>query len=499
MKHKHFFFVVPLWIFLCSYFAFHQTLWIDETYTLLFTSGYTREYAKEFVQSHSGQVLSFSEVRSRLFTPAPGDVLDGLKTVTRVFIEDDSQHVPLYYLVTYLLRARAGMGVTELRILNLFFFALAIIAFVMILGRNYWLVVFGTALSPMLLRQVLQVREYALVIALLAWAFFFFNRFVRKGSIGAFLAHLVLLMLSALTSVFSLLYFPAFWLDLVLRNRKSWKASAWQTLSYGVAAVPCILWFLLYFPFGVNDGKDASGWVSEIGSDYVRRLWLFMGSFGRNILDPGYYSSISYYLGFPLFLLALIGAFYLLKKEKRSPWRPLVFLFASPFLVMFFTDLYKGWALLSINRFWLFGWAVAFLLALLYLSHKISERKRIFLFGLIFVVQIASIVTSARLPEEYQQLSPNSLPTVRKWSQEKGAVLVVGVPGAITGPLAVPADPKLRGNLLMLAEKQPVPQEALKSFQHFILCRPDHWLVEKFREFDLQEQHPEKELWIFSR
>ena len=328
-----------------------KAYWLDEAYTSLWISGYSREEMGASIPD--AQIVSFADLEK--FHGGLEDRQGILATVNRLAV-DDTQHPPLYYGLSYIWTQVNGASVTSYRSLSALIGVLALIA-TYFLGLQLFesqlhaaVLSSIVAVSPFHLVWSQEARQYSLwILAIILSSALFLKCLKCPDPRWPWVAYTLTLTLGLYTHAFMslivgvhIIYFLS--VKRIRSNRKSL-----------VSFTLCLLLaYLLFSPWAIllaQNGFDAAGWTAEP----VARLAYFK-SFVLNILrtfvDVGFeLNAFFYFAGIITSAILVYSAVKLVQNLQKNSYLFIFYLCLVPIMPLLLADITMGGQRALISRY----------------------------------------------------------------------------------------------------------------------------------------------------
>ncbi|MBW4487143.1 MAG: glycosyltransferase family 39 protein [Trichocoleus desertorum ATA4-8-CV12] len=403
-----------------------KVYWKDEAYTSLWLSGHSQSEVVENI--FNGQILSASDISRYQFLSPDRTVLDTVKQLA----ENDPQHPPLYYFLTWFWAKSFGNSTAILR-------SLAAVLSLLIFPSLYWLCreLFGGttpswiaialfSVSPFHVLYAQEAREYSLwaaIVVLSSAALLSALRQQTKLSWGVYSLTILLgfysCILQGLVVVSHGLYilFTEGW-----RLNKTWKA-------YLASSLIAVIGFLPWLKYLTE--IDAAGWTATpIPLLAFIKIWIL--NISRLFLDVRFsLSNPLTYLILPILLLVAYSLYFVIHNAPKPTWLFIVTLLGVTLLVFTAPDLIVGGRRSLINRY-LIPCYIAIQLAVTYLlTVKISGHKHLFpyfwrsVLAILIGIGIISCAASTSATTWWNKYSSNENPAIAQVINQSPRPLVI--------------------------------------------------------------------------
>ncbi len=361
--------------------------WHDETYTALYATGHGREEAQAAL--FDGQIKSASDVLAWQ-TAEPNN---GLVKTWQQLAEDDSQHPPLYYLLTRLAMYVTSNTVVATRVI-------AAIAGILLIPAIYWLSLelFGSkpatslsaalvAVSPFQYLYAQEAREYSMWALAIALTSATLLKALRKSNPLNWLIYAATLTAGLYTCILTFLVIAShslyvIWRSLVLYKGKR-SAHAFVALrNFTISTIASLLLFLPWLT--IITKIDAASWTAKpmpflaLGKIWAGNITRLFFDLNLDATDPIFYTAI------PVLLALGLVSYTLIWSIRRMPISASVFLglLGGVTLLAFVgPDLLFGGRRSSVSRYFIPVYlclqiAIAYLLAQKISNNKTSSNRK---------------------------------------------------------------------------------------------------------------------------
>lgn len=336
-----------------------KVYWHDETYTALYATGHGREEA--FDALFDGQIKDVSDVLEwQTATPEYG-----LVKTWQQLAEDDSQHPPLYYLLTRLTMYVTSSTVLATRLIS-------VIAGILLIPAIYWLSLelFNSkaaaslsaalvAVSPFQYLYAQEAREYSMWALAIALTSATLLKALRKNNPANWLIYAATLTAGLYTCILTFLVIAShslyvIWQTLVLYQEKR---SARAFIAFRNFAISTAASLLMFLPWLSGITKiDAASWTAKpmpilaLGKIWAGNITRLFFDLNLDATDPLIYTAIPVLLS-----LALVG-YTLIWSLGHMPRSALIFLgLLGGITVLAFVgpDLFLGGRRSSVSRYFI--------------------------------------------------------------------------------------------------------------------------------------------------
>lgn len=394
--------LVALGVFLRFYQLDYKVYWVDETYTSLRVSGYTRE---EFVEEVvTGKVVGVETLQHYQYPAIGKDLTDTLKSIA----VEDPHNAPLYFVLARLWLQGLGNSITVIRSLSAVISLLAFPCLWWLCRELFassfpapnlpgWIAIALFAVTPLHLLYAQEARYYSLwtVLTLLSSAVLLWA--IRKQSRLSWATYGLTVALGLYTHLLFITVAIAHGLYIAIteiampQRRQPWRLSK-TTLSYllataaaGLAFVP---WLIMIAP-GLQQVGDDNDFATEAHSRVeLLDRWLLN-------LNRVFFGNELYSANFVLALLVVVALYFLCRNAPTRTWLFILLLVSVPFLIFAVPDVVVGGGRSLRLRYLIPSYmAIQIALAYLFASQAVwakSWKKKVWRLGFITVV-VSSLI-----------------------------------------------------------------------------------------------------------
>lgn len=352
--------LLVLGVFFRFYHLDYKVYWLDETYTSLRVSGYTRE---EFVeQVVTGNVVGVETLQHYQYPTVEKDLTDTLKSIA----VEDPHNAPLYFVLARIWLQGFGNSITVIRSLSAVISLLAFPCLWWLCRELFqsslpgWIAIALFATTPLHLLYAQEARYYSLwtVLTLLSSAVLLWA--IRQQSrlswatygltvaLGLYthllfstvaIAHGVYIAITELA--ITELATPELAETITtptqpkLRKRQSGKIILSYLLATGAAVLAFIPWLIMIKPGFEKVGNDSD--FSTEAHSLAELLDRWFLNLNRAFLGEELYSA-----NFILVLLVVFALYFLCRKAPTRTWLFILLLAGVPFLIFAFPDVVLG-------------------------------------------------------------------------------------------------------------------------------------------------------------
>lgn len=338
--------------------------WYDEIFTSLRVSGYTE--AEMIRESYDGHVFKVGELQKyQRFNPERG-----VGGTLRSLAIEDSQHSPLYFVVTNFWVQWFGNSVAAMRSLTALFSLLAFPAMYWLCRELFdspqvgWVAIALLAVSPFHVLYAQEAREYSLWTALILLSSAALLAAMRLKTRLSWGIYAVTLILSLYSFLFSGLVAIGHGIYVLVTERFQLSKTAifYLTASF-LALIAFSPWLWCIFVYRIS-----MSWIdNKISITSLVKIWLL--NLSRVFIDFDFEASNPLtYLVLPILGLAVYSLYFLCQNAPKRVWLFVLTLMSVVALFLILPDLLSGGRRASVARYFIpvylgFQLAIAYLLA----------------------------------------------------------------------------------------------------------------------------------------
>lgn len=336
--------IVSLGIFVRFHNLEGKIYWLDESFTSLSISGYSRSDVKE--QLITGKEVDISTIMKYQY---PNDKVNYQGTIQGL-IEDEPQHTPIYFLTARFWTQIFGKSIGSIR-------TLSVVAGILCLPLMYllcyelfnqpltsWMATAFMAVSPFHVLYSQEARPFSLWTLTTLVSCVALLKVQKKPSIYGWLIYSYSMIISCYTFLFSLLTYLAHFIYILVSGKFRLNQ---VTITFCLTGVLNILGFLPWIIILIKNPPSnytsfPASSIIEYPKAWIRNLSLPFADFNINAS-----SDLGFLIPFLLYLvlLLLLISYSLLYLAKNSHKKAYFFLFSLifiPFLILLLRDFGKG-------------------------------------------------------------------------------------------------------------------------------------------------------------
>lgn len=419
--------LILLGIFFRFYNLDKKIYWFDESYTSLWISGYSQQEVEAEISYD--QRVPFENL-NRYHGLA--EYRKGLPATIERLAEEDAQHPPFYYALTYLWTHQVGSSPIGFRSLS------ALIG-VLVLPGIYWLgiEVFGNytaallstiilAVSPFHILWSQEARQYNLWILLIILSSAIFLRSLKTHKKISWATYTLSVVLGLYTHAFMTTIVAVHTLYLI--SCKSLRKQRRKIIIPFVLSL--LVAYMAFLPWALNivrSGFGAAGWTSESLS--LPTYWkIFTLNIVRTFFDLDFDSKNPLsYLGIAVLAVVVYAAIHIVRNIRKGHNLFILYICVLPLIPFLAADIFLGGQRALVSRYSVGYYLGLELMVIGYLSTKIKTKLSQ---SMIAIVLCLSISSSYHLTQSdlwwNKQFSNDNLPISRIINQYDRPLVLMG-------------------------------------------------------------------------